>query len=95
VEEEPLDSPWDDANSNVFIRPPFVFDRIMNAQAWPLRRIPEAVNMLRRLARAARIGADRRIDHEHADVGAGQMPALEIAPGEVHDANPIGLTDRA
>jgi hypothetical protein len=33
VEEEPLDGPGDYAIDNVFIRPPLIFDRVVNAQA--------------------------------------------------------------
>ena len=95
VEEEPLDGPRDDAIDNVFIGPPFVFDRIVNAQARSIRRVPQAVDVLRRFAGAARIGADRRIDHEHADVWTVEIPVVEVAPGEVHDPDAIGLTYRA
>jgi hypothetical protein len=95
MEEEPLDRPRDDAIDNVFIRPPLVFDRVVDAQARHVCRIPQAVDMLGWFPGAARIGADRRIDHEHADVGTCEIPALEVALGEVHDADPIGLTYRA
>jgi hypothetical protein len=95
MEEEPLDGPRDDAINNVFIRPPLVFDRVVDAQARHGCRIPQTVDMLGRLPGAARIGADRRIDHEHADVGTCEIPALEVALSEVHDADPISLTNRA
>jgi len=95
VEEKPLDRPRDDAIDNVFIRPPFVLDRVVNAQARLARRVPQAVNMLWRFACAARIGANRRINHEYADIRTVEIPATEKAPSEVHNSDPIGLTYRA
>jgi hypothetical protein len=95
VEEKPLDRPRDDAIDNVFIRPPFVFDRVVNAQARLARRVPQAVNMLWWFAGAARIGADWRINREYADVRRVEIPAIEVAPSEIHNSDPIGLTYRA
>jgi hypothetical protein len=93
VEEKPLDGPRDNAIDNVFIRPPLIFDRIVNAQPGQVRSIPQSVDMLRRFAGAARIGADRRIDYEHAHVWMCETPALEIAASKVHNADSIRLTN--
>lgn len=50
--------------------------------------------MLRPLARAARVRADRRIHDEDFDVGIGDMVAIEKPPRKIDDADAVGLTDR-
>ena len=77
VEEKPLDGPWDDPIHDVFTGPPLVFDRIMDTQARERGGMTEAKDVLRGFARPARIGADRWIDDEHADVRILQKPAIE------------------
>jgi hypothetical protein len=77
MEEEPLDGPGDDSINDIFTRPPVVFGRIIDAQSRECRRIAQAIDVLGRLAGAARVGTDRRIDDEHADVGVPEAPAVE------------------
>jgi len=95
VEEEPLDGPGDDPINNRFIRRPVVCDRIINAQSRKCRRIDQPVHVLWRLAGPARVGADRRIDDEHADARVREAPAVEEPTREIHDADAVGLANRA
>ena len=94
MEEEPFDRPGNDAIGTEFIRPPIVFDRLVDAQARKFRRIAEPVDVLRRLARPARVRSDGRIDDKHADIRVGQKPAVENPPGEIDDSNAVGLANR-
>jgi hypothetical protein len=94
VEEKPLDRPRDDLIHDVFIGQPLVLDRIMDTQARKRRRITESKDVLRGFARTAWIGADGRVDDEHADIRILQKSAIEHPPRKIDDANPVGLTDR-
>jgi hypothetical protein len=94
VEEKPLDGPGNYPIDDILIRPPFVFDWIVNAQSRKLGRIVEPVNVLGRFAGAAGIGANRGVDDEHADIGLRQEPAVKNPARKIHDANAIGLANR-
>ena len=93
MEKQPFDRPGDYAGDYVFVGPPFILPRIVNAQCRELRRISQPVNMLRRFARSARIGADLRIEDKHADVGVHQIPFAKMIPREIHDADAVCLAD--
>ena len=80
VKEEPLDGPGDDPIDDMFIRPPFVIDGIMNTQSRECGWIAQPVNVLGTFAGTARVGTDRRIDDEYADVGVREAPAVEQPP---------------
>jgi hypothetical protein len=94
VEEEPLDGPGDDSIDDRFIRPPVIFNRIINTQSRECGRIAQPVNVLGTFAGAARVGTDRRIDDAYADVGVRELPAIEEPPREIHDTDTVGLTNR-
>lgn len=51
--------------------------------------------MLRRLACPARVGPDRRIDDENADVRIREIPLFKATSREIYDAHAVGLADRA
>jgi hypothetical protein len=71
-----------------------ILDRIVNAQRGKIRRMVQTVNVLRRLASATRVCADRRVHYKHLDIPVVEMPAIEIAPRKIYDADTVGLTDR-
>jgi hypothetical protein len=56
--------------------------------------ITQAVNVLRRLASTARVCADGRVHHKHFDIPIAEVPAVEVAPREIYDADTVGLADR-
>jgi hypothetical protein len=95
MKEEPFDGPRDYARNDVFVRPPLVFLGIINAQFREFGRMPPPIHMLRRLAGAARIRADRRVDDKYADVMVHQIPLVKVTSREIDDADSVGLTDRA
>lgn len=93
VKEKPFERPGNDRIGDKLIGGPLTFRWVVDAQMGKIRRIAEPVDMLRRLSCAARIRADRRINHDDADAGIGKGPVLEEAPREIDYANAIGLAD--
>lgn len=95
MKEEPFDCPGDYSVDDMFTRPPVIFDRIIDTQAWECGRVAEPVHVLGRLAGAAWVRTDRRIDDKHADVGVREPPAIEEPPREIDNAHTVGLANRA
>ncbi len=91
---KPLDRPGDDLVGNVLIGIPLILRRIEKAKAGEVGLVAEPVDMLHRLAGAARIGADRGIEHGDADIVIGEGPFVEISPPEINNAHAVGLADR-
>ena len=91
---EPLDSPGNDGVGDELIRQPFISGRIVEAKRGKFGRTPGGVDMRRRLAGSARIGAYRRVADGDAHIGVGQNPVVEDGAGEIKDADAIGLGDR-
>jgi hypothetical protein len=94
VKEEPLNGPRNNAMDDIFAWSPIILDGIVDAQARKRRFMTQPVDVLRRLARAARIGSNRWIDDEYADVGIVEIIAVEEAAREIHQAHPVRLADR-
>lgn len=95
MEEEPLDRPRNDALNDGLARVPFVVARIVDAEGRKVGIVAKAVNVLCKLAGAARITADRRVQHKHSHIGVGEIEARKIPASKVHDSQAIRLTDRA
>ncbi|MGH9808387.1 MAG: hypothetical protein ACRD9W_14220, partial [Terriglobia bacterium] len=53
------------------------------------------VHVLRLLARPARIGTDRRIEHGDGDGWVGKVPARKIPARKIQDAYAVALANRA
>lgn len=90
---KPLDRPGDNLIGDVLIGIPLILCRIEKAEAGEVRLVTEPVNMLHRLAGAARVGADRGIEHGNADIMIGERPFVEISPPEINNAHAVGLAD--
>jgi hypothetical protein len=95
MEEKPLDGPGNDSIDDILTRPPVIFDRIVKAQARECGRMTQPVNVLGRLACAARVGTNRRVDDKHTEVGVREAPAVEEPTRKIHDTDAVGLTNRA
>ena len=90
---KPLDRPRDDLIGDVFIRIPLILRRIEKTEAGEVGLVTEPVNMLRRLAGAARVGTDRGIEHGDADIVIGKRPLVEISPPEIYNTHAVDLAD--
>jgi hypothetical protein len=78
MEEKPFNRPGDNPLDDWLARRPIVVDGIVNAKRRKIRIVSMAINMLRRLTRSTRIGADWRVDHQHTDIRIAQVPAVEV-----------------
>ena len=68
MEEQPFDGPGNDAVDDGLVGHQASSTGSEMQSRGKCRRMTEPIDVLRRLAGAARIGADRRIEDEHADV---------------------------
>lgn len=64
---EPFDCPGNDLVGDVFIGVPLILCRIVEAERGKIRLVAEAIDMRHHLAGAARVGAERRVEHRDAD----------------------------
>jgi hypothetical protein len=93
MEKEPFDSPGNDALNDWLAWEPIVVDGVADAKPGKVGRITEAIDVLRRVSRSTRIGADRRVNHKNTDVGILEIPAVETSAREIYDADAIGLAN--
>ena len=91
VKEKPFERPGNDRIGDILIRSPLTLRRIVDAKPGKFRWIAMRIDVLRCLSRAARIGSDRRINHDDADARIGKRPAFEEASREIEDADTVGL----
>ena len=93
MKKEPLYGPGNNPLDDRLIGQPMVVSWIVNAKRGVIWRIPPTINMLRRLASATRVAANRRVHYKHLDVGVVDVPAIEIASRKIYDADAVGLAD--
>jgi hypothetical protein len=94
MEKKPLDRPWNDSINDGLCRHPLIIQGVMDAQTRKVGMVPKPIHVLRRFARAPWIGANRRIDNEHADIWIRQIESWKVFPGEIDDSDAVGLTYR-
>jgi hypothetical protein len=92
---QPVDRPGDNGLGDKQLRRPFARHGIEEAEGRKIRWVVMAIDVLRRLARAPRITADRRVDDLDRDIGVSEEPVPEIPLREVPDAHAPGLHDRS
>jgi hypothetical protein len=94
MKEKPFDGPWNNSVNNGFARPPCVVDRVIDTQGRKCRWVSKPVNVLGRLSRPARVGADGRINDKYADIRVGEPPTVQDSAGKIDDANAVALAYR-